>query len=196
MYNGGQIEAPLSSQVENGSPHSERSEQSTWLFLSLYLMLFAFFVVLNSYSSIDATQRDAVISSVTEAFARISGTEDGRLVRGAIGSEGQAQQFQDDVTAIFVTTVPLQRLRIIQSGTRIDVDAPMPAFFEDDSVNVRQTVPMLDRIIATISSPPNAIRYELVILGQVGESSSTDMSADMTTELARAARSTIQPQCA
>ncbi len=185
MNTGGQINAPLLPQFETG-PASKRADQSTWLFLSLYLLLFAFFVVLNSYSSVDSARRDAVISSVVETFARVAGQQEGSQLRVSIGSEGQARQFQDDVTSIFRTAVPLQQVRVIQSGTRLDVDVPTPAFFEGDSVNVRGTLPILDRIVATVSSPPGGVRYELVILGQVDQVLDREISAAMTPELARA----------
>lgn len=184
MNTGGHINAPLSA-LGRDATASGRADQSPWLFLSLYLMLFAFFIVLNSYSSIDSTRRDAVVSSVIEAFARVSGPQEGRQLRVALGREGQAQQFQDDVTEVFRTIVPLQQIKVIQSGTRLDVDVPAPAFFDGQSVNVRSTLPMLDRIVATVSSPPDNIRYELVILGQVESAAEQGITAAMTAELAR-----------
>jgi hypothetical protein len=166
MNTGGKIVAPLFSHESVGT-RDKRDEQSTWLFLSLYLLLFAFFIVLNSFYSFDTSRRDAVIDSVVAAFVSVSGADEGPDARDAIGSESQMRRFQDDVTSMFATAVPLERIRMVLAGTRYDVDVPTEAFFEGDSVNLRPTLPMLDRIVATVSSPPPGVRYEAVIIGQV-----------------------------
>jgi len=46
-------------------------------------------------------------------------------------------------------------------------------------------LPMLDRIVATISSPPEGARYELSIIAQVIGDEAAPLPTDMTTDLAR-----------
>lgn len=184
MNTGGIRIAPLLSDEDAGT-QEQRGDQSTWLFLSLYLLLFAFFIVLNSYSSFDTSRRDAVISSVAAAFVSLPGGDAGRDEREAIGSEGQARRFQDDVTSIFATAVPLERIRLVQAGTRYDVDVPTEVFFEGDSVNVRPILPMLDRIVTTVSAAPPGIRYEVAVIGQISDMTDEPVTAEMTPQLAR-----------
>ena len=164
---------------------SRRGDQSLWLFLSLYLLLFAFFIVLNSFSTFDAGRRDAVINSVMDAFAQVAGPGLEEDLGGTTGNEFQARRFQDAVTDIFEAAIPLAALKVVAPGTRMEVDVPAPVFFADGSVVVRDPLPMLDRIVATISSPPEGARYELSIIAQVIGDEAAPLPTDMTTDLAR-----------
>ena len=164
---------------------SRRGDQSLWLFLSLYLLLFAFFIVLNSFSTFDAGRRDAVINSVLDAFAQVVGPGLEEDLGGTTGREFQARRFQDAVTDIFEAAIPLAALKLVAPGTRMEVDVPAPVFFADGSVVVRDPLPMLDRIVATVSSPPEGVRYELSIVAQVRGEEVEPLPTDMTSDLAR-----------
>lgn len=162
-----------------------RGDQSLWLFLSLYLLLFAFFIVLNSFSTFDDGRRDAVINSVLGAFAQVSGPGLEQDVGGTTGSEMQARRFQDSVTGIFEAAIPLDSLKVVAPGTRMEVDVPAQVFFSGDSVVVRDPLPMLDRIVATVSSPPQGVTYELSIVAQVTGNDVEPLPTGMTAEIAR-----------
>ncbi len=164
---------------------SRRGDQSLWLFLSLYLLLFAFFIVLNSFSTFDTGRRDAVINSVLDAFAQVVGPGLEEDLGGTTGNQFQARRFQDAVTDIFEAAIPLAALKVVTPGTRMEVDVPAPVFFSDGSVVVREPLPMLDRIVATVSSPPDGIRYELAIVAQVTGEAAQPLPTDMTSDLAR-----------
>lgn len=162
-----------------------QGDHASWLFLSLYLLLFAFFIVLNSFSSFDTGRRDAVISSVLDAFAMVVSPGEEAELGGLIGLENQARRFQDSITDIFETSIPLASLRVIIPGTRMDVDVPTQAWFEGDSVVVRDPLPMLDRIVATVSSPPDGLAYEMVLIAQVPGEEAEPLPTSMTPEIAR-----------
>lgn len=162
-----------------------RGDQSLWLFLSLYLLLFAFFIVLNSFSTFDSGRRDAVINSVLDAFAQISGPGTQQDLGGTTGNEFQARRFQDAVTNIFESAIPLANLRVAVTGTRMEVDVPSQVFFEGDSVVVRNPLPMLDRIVATVSSPPLGMAYELSVVARVPAQDGDALPVNMTTDIAR-----------
>ncbi|MEQ8509831.1 MAG: hypothetical protein RIB43_12550 [Rhodospirillaceae bacterium] len=177
---------------ELGTPFSipiaaapRRGDQSLWLFLSLYLLLFAFFIVLNSFSTFDSGRRDAVINSVLDAFAQISGPGSQQDLGGTTGNEFQARRFQDAVTDIFESAIPLANLRVAITGTRMEVDVPSQVFFEDDSVVVRNPLPMLDRIVATVSSPPFGTAYELSVIARVPAQDGDTLPINMTADIAR-----------
>lgn len=171
--------APVRAVEERGG------ESTSWLFLSFYLLLFAFFMVLNSFSSFESGKRDAVISSVLDAFAQVESPGDQRDVGGIIGSESQSRQFQDSVTAIFETAIPLDSVRVVVPGSRLDVDVPSAVFFDQDSVTVRDPFPMMDRIIATVSSPPEGVTYELAVIAYIPVDDETPLPTTMTSQVAR-----------
>lgn len=162
---------------------SRRGESTSWLFLSFYLLLFAFFMVLNSFSSFESGKRDAVISSVQDAFAQVIGPGAERALGGFVGTDPQARRFQDAVTDIFETAIPLTNVVVMVPGSRLDVEVPAQVFFAQDSVIVRDPLPILDRIVATISSPPEGVAYELAVISHVDSEAS--LPTDMTAEVAR-----------
>ena len=114
------LKAPRS-MTDPPTTENRRGEQSSWLFLSLYLLLFAFFIVLNSFSSFDRGRRDAFIDSVFDAFAMAASTGQQQTLGGMVGLEQQARRFQDAVTDIFETAIPLASLRVVIPGTRMEV---------------------------------------------------------------------------
>ena len=184
MSFGGNLRAPFSI-TEAPVEENRRGDQTSWLFLSLYLLLFAFFIVLNSFSTFDHGRRDAVINSVLDAFAAVVGPGDEVNMGGFIGLEPQARRFQGAVTDIFETAIPLASLRVVVPGTRMEVDVPTQAWFEGESVVVRDALPMLDRIVATVSSPPEGLLYEMVLIAQVPGDETIPLPSDMTPEIVR-----------
>ena len=51
-------------------PHTAGAMQTTVVFLSLFLILLAFFIMLNSVATRDPSKVDSAVSSLTESFAR------------------------------------------------------------------------------------------------------------------------------
>lgn len=180
----GEHRVPLLSE-SSFATEGRRGDHTSWLFLSLYLLLFAFFMVLNSFSTFESSKKDAVVKSVLDAFAQAAGPRAENDLVGFIGTESQARRFQDSVTDIFETAIPLANIRIVTAGTRMDVDVPSQVVFADDSVVVRDPLPMLDRIVATVSSPPEGVAYELAIIAYVPVASDESLPTDMTASVAR-----------
>lgn len=160
-------------------------ENSSWLFLSLYLLMFAFFMVLNSFSSFESGKKDAVISSVLSAFSKIASPGEDVQTGGFVSLDPQSSKFQDAVTNIFETAIPLTKIRVVVPGSRLDVDLPSQVFFADDSVVVRDPLPVLDRIVATVSSPPQGVLYEVAVIGYVPLAGDEPLTTAMTSQVAR-----------
>jgi len=156
-----------------------------WLFLSLYLLLFAFFIVLNSFSSFNEGRREAVISSVLDAFTTVISAGDSSNSSGLISIGNQSREFQAAVANIFGPSIPLANLQIVESGTRMDIDVPIQVWFEGDGLIVRDPLPMLDRIVATVSSPPEGFFYEIVLIAQIPAEAKEALSRDMKKEIQR-----------
>lgn len=180
----GEQRVPLSS-APTFAVNGQRGDNTSWLFLSLYLLLFAFFMVLISFSTFESSKKDAVVSSIQDAFAGVPSPGAGSNLSGIYGTEIQARRFQDAVTDIFDTAIPLTNINVVVAGTRMDVDVPSQVFFSGDSVVVRDPLPMLDRIVATVSSPPGGVVYELAIIGYVLGNESGSLPTDMTSQVAR-----------
>ncbi len=184
MSFGDTLKTPYS--VDEGrTVEDKRSDQLPWLFLSLYFLLFAFFIVLNSFSSFDRGRREAVIESVLDAFTAVTSVGIEQTMGGFVGLQQQARRFQDAVTDIFETAIPLANIRVVEPGTRMEVDVPTQAWFDGDSVVVRDPLPMLDRIVATVSSPPAGVAYEMILIAQVEEDENAFLPQEMTADIAR-----------
>lgn len=176
----------LPDSFDGGRSNGEsRSDLSPWLFLSLYLLLFAFFIVLNSFSSFDRGRRDAVIDSVLVAFTADTTPGPEQALIGLIDLQQQARRFQEAITDIFETAIPLANLSVVDPGTRVEVDVPTQAWFQGESVVVRDPLPMLDRIVTTVSSPPSGMSYEMILVAQIGEDETVPIPQGMTPDVAR-----------
>ncbi len=157
------------------------------LFLGLYLLILAFFILLVSISTLEEVKSKAAINSVTATFSNILpptvditsfSTEDADVLAG--------QAFQEEITGIFATTFQVAKVEVIQPGRLMRVVVPTEVMFVPDGTDIKPAqFPFLDRLVASLSGRPDHLRYdmEFVIGGKyaVGKS----LPIGQTLEMAR-----------
>lgn len=132
-------------------------------FLSLYLLLLAFFIVLNSLSTFETVRAGAVMESLSTTFQ-------GQGVPGAVstftGTEGSvvadARAFQREITDIFQTELPVAEIRVTEPGRSMEAEFRADALFDDGAVEMRRPHWRLaDRLAAALTSAPAGLAYEM-----------------------------------
>lgn len=158
------------------------------LFLALYLLLLAFFILLNSISRIQEVKSKAVIESVTATFApsRLAG----RIVAPPSADMGDVlaiEQAQDRIGDTVRSLVPAARVEVLAPGRLMEIVLPVAALFVEGETTLRRgRLPFLDRFVAALSAVPPGYVAELEVLFSTGGDSGPGFPVGQTPELARA----------
>jgi len=148
-------------------PRSERADgHTTALFLSLYVLVLAFFIVLVSMSSPEKIKSRAVMDSLTSTFASLLAPS-GELT-AFTSKEGDflaAQAFQEQIAAVFASPVRVARVEIVQPGRLMRVVMGADSLFLPETAEIREAhIPLLDRIVASLSVTTPGLHYDMEFL--------------------------------
>lgn len=140
-----------------------RSGSSIALFLGLYLLVLAFFILLVTISTREEIRSKAVMDSLTSAFSDLlPPATDPTYFTSKEGNVVAGHAFQQDVTEIFATAVPASKIKIIQPGRLMTVALPTDAlFFSNESLLRGGKIEFLSRIVTALSTRPNGVRIDL-----------------------------------
>lgn len=176
------MDDPLS--IYPSSPVDNATNPSISLFLSLFLLILAFFILMVSISTFEDVKSNEVMNSLSSTFATVlppSGdpteftAKDGDIFAG--------QQFQDQISEIFSATMQVAKVEIIQPGKRLHAWFPIESMFVDGDAEIRPVaLPLMDRIVAALSGSPAGLKFEMEFV--VGAEYSEDGALPTTQTLA------------
>ncbi|MGQ9365315.1 hypothetical protein [Azospirillum sp. ST 5-10] len=135
------------------------------LYLSLFLLLLAFFIVLNAISVDSVRRARAVLKSVEQSF-----TIDPRLLfgRDPVASRAGtvlAVQRLDTLGDLFATTVAVDKVEVVAPGRQLEVRLPADGLFEPGTARLRlDRTGLLDRVAAALRQPLPGERIEVEFL--------------------------------
>ncbi len=171
---------------QSGSAQS--GSQTTALFLSLYLLVLAFFIVLVTISSLEDVKSKAVMDSLTSTFSSLlPPSTDLTIFASREGDVLAGEAFQDEVSDLFATNIQIAKVEIVQPGRLMRVSLPADSLFVENSTEIREAqIPLLDRVVASLSGTIPGLRndMEFLIASSTGEDGS--LPTGETLETARA----------
>lgn len=158
------------------------------LFLGLYLLILAFFILLVSISTVEKVKSKAVMDSLSSTFSQLLPpssdmtpftSKEGHIIAG--------EAFQEQVTGIFSSTLQVAKIEIVQPGELMRVLVPSQALFEVDRPELRKSqYALLDRIIAALSSAPPGVRFQMEFVIGAEYAVGRSLPIAQTLEMARA----------
>ncbi len=133
------------------------------IFLGLYLLILAFFIILVSISSTEELKAKAVQDSLTTTFAAIlPQPKELSSYTGESGSIIAGQQFMDRIQGLFAAAVQVAKVEVMQPGKHMKITMPAEALYFADGAEIRPAQsPLMDRIIASLSSSPPGMRFDV-----------------------------------
>ena len=157
-------------------------------FLSLYLLVLAFFILLVSISTIEKVKSRAVMDSLNSTFASVF--PPAMTLTTFTGKEGPlvaAQSFQQDVKALFATPLGVEKIEIMQPGRLMRVVMELDSLFLDDSTRVRESqIPLIDRLIVSLSGRPAGVHYDMEFVIGAEPGADRKIGAGQNLQMARA----------
>jgi len=141
----------------------DRRSSNVAMFLSLFLLILAFFILLVAISTVEDVKSNAVMDSLSSTFTKVLPTLSDPTDRSANdGSILAGHQFQDQVTDLFATTLQVAKVTVVQPGRLMRVTVPTASMFAPGDENVRSgIIPLLDRIVASLSGRPPGLHFEM-----------------------------------
>jgi len=165
-----------------------RGPDSISLFLSLFLLVLAFFIILISISTLEDVKSQAVRDSLSSTFRSVLSpstnpteftSKDGNILAG--------QEFQEQITGIFVTALQVAKVEVVRPGSLMRVKLPISSMFAENDTEIRPvTVPVLDRIVAVLSSRPPGLRFDMEFVIGSPISADKELPVRQTLETQRA----------
>jgi hypothetical protein len=132
------------------------------LFLGLYLLVLAFFVLLISISTPEEVKSKAVMDSLSSTFAPILPPSTDLTTFTAREGEVVAAQMQSDIKGIFTTAIQVAKVEIINPGKLMRVLLPADSLFFPETTEIRKgQQPLLDRVVVTLSAVPRGMRHDM-----------------------------------
>ncbi len=142
---------------------ASKSDNNTIALLSLYLLLLAFFILLNSISQREQSRTEAAIGSLDATFASkrpmtfeiVPQSQD-------TGSKARPDGFQIRLLQLFQTELPLARYEVVERGSVMRIYVPTDNLFVRDGADLRPSrMSVLDGIAAALQSDHETIRREV-----------------------------------
>ncbi|MEO5338612.1 MAG: hypothetical protein H7841_17255 [Magnetospirillum sp. WYHS-4] len=173
------------------SPRQEESTSSPTLalFLGLYLLILAFFILLVSISTTEDAKAKAVMEGLTSTFASLlSPTSDPTNFTSKEGDLVAAgAEFQEQIAGTFAAEIQITRVEAVTPGRAMRVVMPADALFVADQAHLRDNqMPLLDRIVAELSRRSPGMRYEMELVLNSKYAIGRDLPVGQTLESARA----------
>jgi len=158
------------------------------LFLGLFLLVLAFFILLVSISTIENVKSKEVMNSLTSTFADlvtpVTDPTDFVSMQGEILAP---EAFQERISGVFSTSVAVDRIKVIQPGRVMRIDLQALELFEDGKAVVRPGhTEMIERIVASLNANPKNVRFELAFLIGSTVSETAELPTSQTLEMSRA----------
>jgi len=133
------------------------------LFLGLYLVVLAFFILLVTISTVEETKSQKVMDSLSSAFTSIvPPSADLQTFRSKDGDVLAGQEFQQQITGIFSTELGIDKVETVQPGRQMRLLLKSDSMFFQNEARIRPAMyPLLDRTVAALSNRPAGLRYDL-----------------------------------
>ena len=138
------------------------------VFLGLFLLVLAFFIMLVSISTFEEVKSSRVMDSLTSTFTTVlPPTSDPVDFNAKDGDILAGEAFQEQITSIFSTAIQVENIEVVQPGRLMRLQMRVNVLYLDGQTAVREDqYPLLDRIVAVLSNRPPGLRQDMeVIIG-------------------------------
>lgn len=138
------------------------------IFLGLFLLVLAFFIMLVSISTFEQVKSSQVMDSLTSTFTTVlPPTSDPVDFNAKDGDILAGEAFQEQITSIFSTAIQVEKIEVVQPGRLMRLQMRVNVLYLDGQTTVREDqYPLLDRIVAVLSNRPPGLRQDMeVIIG-------------------------------
>lgn len=171
----------LPTQELKGDP----AEKTAALFVSLYVVVLAFFILLTSNAQMDAEKSQQVMDSVNKAFSMKIETDVAPMVQ-SVGEEVSVTQMFNDLKAQVLSVIELKDKHILQDMRHLEMVIPAKELFNAGETTLRpDRDSMLDRLVKTLIQWRKTYEVNVSVMHGVNSPSRDSLSAESMVEVKR-----------
>ncbi len=158
------------------------------IFLGLYLLLCAFFILLNSISTIEEDKSKEVLDSVNNAFKMVGFPATmSEYFTSDIGSYAEASASLVKIGNLVKTAIELAKVKEVKPGQIMKIEVPPDSLFVPGEARfVGAADDLLDSIGLILSRPPPDLRFDVEVVVGSNWILPEDLDKGETLEIARA----------
>lgn len=173
---------------DEDEPKAAQKDPTLALFLGLYLILLAFFVLLNTMATLKEDRVKAVLGSLLSTFStEILNTLNPTEFTASVGNELSTQEFHREIRDFFEVAVPLSRVEFYSAGSVMRIRMPADQLFEPGSIVVRDDrEDLMFRITRALKRRVAGLRYEVEFSTFTGPFIGDETATGQVIEIARA----------
>ncbi len=173
---------------------AEPSPRTTWdhrifvVFLSLYLLLLAFFILLQSISTFEEDKSGAALRSVTATFATNEvNRAESEFLPATDGTRLAPPELLERTAELVKTAFPVAMVEEVTPNRVIEISLPTESLFVEGEARLRpEATAILKGIADLLGRHPPGLRYETEILVGSPWTTERDLESGETLEIARA----------
>ncbi|WP_430472888.1 hypothetical protein ACQ0MK_12475 [Thalassospira lucentensis] len=170
------------------TPPSPPSNGAVALFLALYLLLLAFFILLNTISTFEEVKTREVQESLSSAFASIlPPTTSLQTVTSIEGPVVAAEDMQEKLGHLFDTAIKVVRVQVIQPGKLMEIIMHVEQLFDPNSILIRERqADFMQQLAEVLADEEGYASYEMeMVMGsEIGAKGSIEIENNL--QIARA----------
>lgn len=170
------------------TPPTPPANGAVALFLALYLLLLAFFILLNTISTFEEVKTREVQESLSSAFAAIlPPTTSLQTVTSIDGPVVAAEDVQKKLGQLFQTAIKVVRVEVIQPGKLMEVIMHVDQLFDPNSILIRERqADFVKELASVLADDEGYASYELeMVMGSdIGSKGEIDVATNL--QIARA----------
>lgn len=170
------------------TPPTPPANGAVALFLALYLLLLAFFILLNTISTFEEVKTREVQESLSSAFASIlPPTTSLQTVTSIEGPVVAAEDMQAKLGSLFQTAIKVVRVQVIQPGKLMEVIMHVDQLFDPNSILIRERqADFMEQLASVLSDDQGYASYEMeMVMGsEVGSKGTVEIENNL--QIARA----------
>lgn len=159
--------------MHSNEPNLKRlfgSEGTMGLFVALYLILLAFFILMNAVSDVAANKAAVAMESVNVTFKESRQLDNKLTIDPSAADVASKDKVLSQIKRAFLAEMDLQGRFATKGGNTFEVRFPAEKLFQRGSLRVRADMtPFLDQLIAVVQSAPSDRPLQLAILFGSGE---------------------------
>jgi len=124
-------------------------------FLSLYLIILAFFILLVSISTVSQEKSEAVLNSISKELKK--------------KKPKAGKVFQDKTAVLFADAIGVEKTEVMQVGKIMRIVMAADALFDINQATVKKEQrPLIDRLISALNNRPKGTQFDMeFVIGSV-----------------------------
>lgn len=146
--------------------NNAQNDAGTITFLSLFLLLLAFFILLNALSTIEETKTREVLTSVAATFRSVVDSDtQAQILVSDLGPTPEAHEVLDALEQLWVTSVPITRVERLTGGQVMQLTIPVNELFLGGQPVLRaDRDPLIDSTALVLARKAGATLTEVQIV--------------------------------